>query len=396
MTEELVITPNNPFATESWNDNAPVIVENSAEETATQINSETNTEQQANTAQSEPEKKKEEASTQSTTAEQVVTEPYYKKLGFEKEEDVETEITTLREKASKAFEYKNEESKKIAEYINKGDEGIDDLYKFLSNKKKVQKLSTADLSDKNVASELVKFGIQNENPQLNDDEVEFLFNEKYSIPSKPVQDELEGNEDYEARVSAWEGQKANIEKRMIIEAKIAQPKLAQLSSELVLPDIQKESNQNGGQLSQEELAMMDEVRNKFLTKLESDYKNFNGFETKYKDEEVEIPVSFGYTEEEKLSQKAELADFDVNEFLDKRWFENGVPNVTKMMEDISLLRDKEKIFQKVANEVGSKMKEHYIKVKANVSVNGSQQSTFNPDGNKSEMDKQIEYIWSQK
>lgn len=384
MSEETTtITPNNPFVEESWSD-SPVIVEKTAEETATQTNSETNTETQVNNGATET------AAEANTATETQVAEPFYKKLGFEKEEDVETEITTLREKASKAFEYKNDESKRLAEYINEGKE--DDVYKFLSNKKKVEKLSTADLTDKSIAAELVKFGIQSDNPNLDEDEVEFLFNEKYSVPSKPTQGDVEDDDDYAGRVTAWETQKANIEKRMVIEAKMAQPKMAQLKSELVLPDIQREANQNNNQPSPEELGRMEEVRQKFLTKLESDFKNFTGFETKYKDEEVEIPVSFGYSDEEKASQKAELADFDVNEFLDKRWFKDGVPDVTRMMKDISLLRDEEKVFQKIANEVGSKMKEHYIKLKANVNVNGEQQA-FKPDSEKSQKEKEIEYIW---
>ena len=91
--------------------------------------------------------------------------------------------------------------------------------------------------------------------------------------------------------------------------------------------------------------------------------------------------------------KTELENFDVDGFIGSRWFnQDGTPNVTQMMDDIVLLRDKEKVFQKVANEIGSKMKEHYIKVKSNVNV-GGQQSVFQPNGEKSEMDKQIEHIW---
>ena len=124
------------------------------------------------------------------------------------------------------------------------------------------------------------------------------------------------------------------------------------------------------------------------------YKNFNGYEVKYKDEEVEIPVNFVVPDENKVALKKELETFDVDEFIGQRWFtKEGQPNVMQMMEDVTLLREKEAVFQKIANEVGAKMKLHYMGQKANVSVNGNQQATFNPNTAKSQMDEQIEFIW---
>ena len=87
------------------------------------------------------------------------------KWGWDTEEVADNEIKALREKAAKSFEYKNDDSRKIAEYINEGKE--DELYKFLDIKKRVEKLSTAELTDKSIAAELVKFGIQKDNPTLN-------------------------------------------------------------------------------------------------------------------------------------------------------------------------------------------------------------------------------------
>lgn len=89
------------------------------------------------------------------------------------------ELKKLKEKGS-SFEFKNDDSKKIAEYINEGK--IDDLYNFLDTQKRVSKLATADVSDKNIAAELVKFGIQKDNPNLTQDDVEFIFNKKFSAP----------------------------------------------------------------------------------------------------------------------------------------------------------------------------------------------------------------------
>lgn len=375
MENEIVVTPENPFA--GWSETKPEV----------EIKEEVKVE--------EPVIKEEiKTETVEVKIDEQIVEPFYKKLGLEKEEDVINEISTLREKTSKGYEYKNDDSKRIAEYINEGKE--DDLYKFLDTKKKVEKLATADLSDKDIAAELVKFGLQRDNPTLNDDEVDFLFNEKYTLPKKPIQDENDTDDEYSEKVKVWQNQVATIEKRMVIEAKIAQPKMAQYKTELVLPDIQRESNGSQQALTQEELQKRDGIRNKFLSKLESDYKNFNGYEIKYKDEEVEIPVTFAIADEDKIALKKELEDFDVDGFIGNRWFnQDGSPNVVQMMDDVTLLRNKEKAFQKIANEVGAQMKLHYMGKKANVNVTGAQE-VVKLEGDKTQREKEIEFIWKQR
>ena len=375
MENEIVVTPENPFT--GWSETKPeaeIKEEVKVEEAVVQ----------------------EELKTELTEVktEEIVIEPFYKKIGLEKEEDVLNEITTLRERASKGYEYKNEDSKRVAEYINEGKE--DDLYKFLDTKKKVEKLATADLSDKNIAAELVKFGLQKDNPTLNEDEVDFLFNEKYTLPKKPVQDDVDTDEDYADKVKVWENQVATIEKRMVIEAKIAQPKMAQYKTELVLPDIQREGNAGQQALTQEELQRQEGIRDNFLSKLESDYKNFNGYEVKYKDEEVEIPITFAIADEDKIALKEELKDFDVDGFIGNRWFnQDGSPNVMQMMDDVTLLRNKEKAFQKIANEVGAQMKLHYMGKKSNVNVTGAAE-VIKLEGDKTQREKEIEFIWKQR
>jgi len=385
MADEQVITLDAPFMEGSWSDTPPAV-----EQPITQ---------EAETTKVETTEVKEAATelpvTKVETEEIIDSNNYLKsKWGWENEEAAEAEIKELRElkqKAGKGIEFTNEESKKLYEYIQEGKE--DDVYSFLDKKKKIEKLSTADLSNKHIASELVKFGIQNENPGLSADDVEFLFNQKYSVPSKPVELLTDTEDEYQEKVSAWEKQVEAIEKGLIIEAKMQQPKMAQLKKELVLPNIERELP-NQQEPTQEELQKVQAVRDNYLQKLESDYKNFNGYEVKYKDEEVEIPVNFVVPDENKVALKKELETFDVDEFIGQRWFtKEGQPNVMQMMEDVTLLREKEAVFQKIANEVGAKMKLHYMGQKANVSVNGNQQATFNPNTAKSQMDEQIDFIW---
>lgn len=307
------------------------------------------------------------------------------KWGWETEEQADNEIKELREKATKAFEYKNEESKTVAEYINEGKE--DDLYQFLDTKRKVQKLSTADLSDKNVAAELVKFGIQKDNPNLSADEVEFLFNEKYSLPVKPVKNEIDDDDEYEAKVSNWQTQVSNIEKRLVIEAKMNQPKLAQLSNELVLPKINKEATANQSQPTPEEKAEFDKAKELFLQSAKQTVDGFSGFTTQVKDKDVDYSVSYTPSVDERkllsenLNKLAE-SGFDANTLFAERWYDVNTKTfkIDQMTKDLSRIFIGENSDRKLAADAANKRLETYLAEKRNVKFSqGNEGSTFSPE-----------------
>lgn len=321
------------------------------------------------------------------------------KWGWENEEAADTEIKQLRERVSKGYEYKNDESRKVAEYINEGKE--EDLYKFLDTKAKVKKLSTADLSDKNAATELVKFGLHNDNPNLLSDEIDFLFNEKYSIPIKPIKGEDEEDVDYDARLGGWEIQKSNIEKRLVIEAKMNQPKLAQLSTELVLPEINK-----GAAVKQEptpeELEAFNKTKTTFLQSAKTTIDGFNGFTAQVKDKDVDYSVSYTPSPEEKtfiadkLTKLAE-SGFDVNELFAERWYDNNTKafKVDQMTEDLSRIFMGKNSDQKLAVDSANKRMEQFLKEKKNVNVTqGNQGSTFQPNGTQTQSEKLAEKFFA--
>ncbi len=334
--------------------------------------------------------------TQTTTAPTAEAEPteetdilepgaYLKnKWGWDSEEAADNEIKSLREKAGKAFEYKNDDSRKIAEYINEGKE--DELYKFLDTKKRVEKLSASDLSDKNIAAELVKFGISKDNPTLNADEVEFLFYEKYAIPEKPTQGNLEDDDDYAARVNVWERQASNAEKRLIIEAKMQQPKLAQLKTELVLPEIQRNNQTQTQQPSQEELAAFAKERENFLQSATKSINDFNGFNVQVKDKDVNYNVGYTPSQEEKnliqsKIQKFAQSGFDANALFAEDWVEadGKTLNVKKMTEDLSMIYFGKNANNKLAFDSGNKRLEAYLKDKKQIDIVKQPQGTFVPN-----------------
>jgi hypothetical protein len=68
--------------------------------------------------------------------------------------------------------------------------------------------------------------------KLGKNDSDFLFDERFSVPKKPQQ-ESESDEEYTEKVENWKTQVANVEKRLVIEAKLAQPELEKLKTELV-------------------------------------------------------------------------------------------------------------------------------------------------------------------
>lgn len=349
----------NPFAQQSWSENAPEGAP-AGEETRTP---ETTAAPAAATETTPP------AETAPPAAAVDYNAYLKEKFGWDSEEVAAQQLAELKEKA-KGKEFANDYSRQMYEYLLEGKE--DDLYSHLSQKKQIEKLLSADVTDEKTAAEMVKFGIKSKNNDLTSDEVEFLFNKRFGIPKEPTQLNTETDEEFDARKNEWAAQVNAVKKEMIIEAKLAKPEIEKLKNELVLPKIGGEGQP---QLTQEDLQRLEENQKRFIQKVDAEFKNFNGFEVKYKDEEVEIPVTFGYDEAQKAALKEELKTFDVDVFFDQRWFSNGEPNVVKIMQDISLLKDGEAVMQKIANEVGAQVLKHYRKTTSNVSVTGGQPST---------------------
>lgn len=316
-----------------------------------------------------------------------------KRFGYDSAETFENELKILKEKSNKTFEWKNDQSKQISELLNEGK--TDELYNYLHNKKQVEKLTTADLTaNKNLASELVKFGIQKDNPTLTADEVDFLFNQNYTLPEKPIQDDVETDEAYQARINAWQFHVNNIEKKLIIDAKIQQPKLAQYNNELVLPQIQKEAPQPQPQLSEEDIQRLKGLQTSFIENASKSLANINDFSVQVKNQEVDYNVSYNYSKEEKDYVNAKIKNFvergfDANELFRDLWVESdGMTLKTQaIVEDLLHLFNRGKIDQKLTSDSADKRLEAYLKDKKQITLGTTPQTTMPLNTKQAEMDR---------
>lgn len=299
------------------------------------------------------------------------------------------ELLKLRETAQTAAEKKfaNEQSELLYNYLVEGKE--DEAFALLEKKR------TLAAAEGMPAAEAIRLSLKMSNPHYTDVDVQDVFEEKYAVPEKPVRDEIEEDSEYEARLGKWQAQVDKVTRRIERDAVAAKGELAKLKTEIVLPHIQKgASAAETAEAQSKEADRLATLRTQYLQALEANHKAVKGYETVFKDKEVEFPVSYTIEDDEKAAYKSRLENFDVEGFITTRWFnQDGSPNVTQLMEDIYLLDNKSKVFQKLANEAGSQRFEHYLKTQGKFNVTGKAEGTFNPTGEKADTQKAAEFFF---
>jgi hypothetical protein len=215
------------------------------------------------------------------------------------------------------------------------------------------------------------------------------------VPAKPEQG-LEEDDEYEQTLSRWQAQVDKVNRRIERDAVEAKSNLAKLKSELVLQNINKGADAADTEEStRKEAERIAQVRKQYLESLNANYKTVKGFDAVLKDKEVEIPVSYLFTEEEKAAYKTKLESFDVDGFIMSRWFnQDGSPNINRLMKDIYFMENEEKVFQKLVNEAGEKRFAHHLKTKSNVNVSGKPDGVFNPQNQKAEAEQAADFFFS--
>jgi hypothetical protein len=357
----------NPFSDES----APQ-VQPQVDVAPTATNESSEPQQSAQIAQNDEPRHEETAVSTSFDPNQFVRE----RFGFESVEQAENEFKKLKDQQA-GFEFKDEVSKTLFDAIREGK--ADDVYQVLNQQKRLEKLTTAELNT-DLAIEIVKENLKQKHKELNDEEVDILFYDKFYVPSKPEQGFDETDEDYSNKVRAWESQVEYTEKKLLIEAKVTRSELEKLRSDIQLPDIYNEAGRYAQ--SQEEFELMQQARSTYEQTLNSDFQSFNGFNVSVKDEDVEIPIAFNVAEEERLAMKNQLEDFDTDTYFENRWFNNdGRPNVQQIMADKYLLENRDKIFSKIANEAASQRLLAHLKKNGNININ----QTPTPQGAKPDL-----------
>jgi hypothetical protein len=283
-------------------------------------------------------------------------------------------------KAAKAKleEYEKSTPKEQGKYTPEEREKLfEDAYPILETRKKLERIEKLDATKPKDAAEIIKTDLLYKNKDLTQDDVDFMFDEKYTVPDKPKQSDEQDDDDYAKSVAKWEKQVALVEKRMAIDAKLAKPELSKLKSELVLPDIHK-VEQGAQQPTQESLDAAKAARENFLRAIETDYSKLDDFSVKVKDESVEFTTAFKVPDEDKSALKKIAQEFIMEDYFGKRWVDkDGNVNVKQFMADLYLLENGGKVLQGVANNAASERRKEIIKQNSNIKLNGITSSQTN-------------------
>ena len=280
-------------------------------------------------------------------------------------EKIPEALTTPTEPIAEKIKFANEASENIYNLLVEGKD--DEVLSILNEQKKLKEV------DKLAPSEIIKLNLQYQNKDFTSSEIADLFNETYEIPEVPEQELTETDEEFEKRTASYEKELKKIENRMARDAKPAITELQLQLKNIVLPSTKIEPIAKT--LSQEELTAQNLAEQNFLKQVSEGVQKFDGYSTTFKDEEVEIPVAYKLSKEEKaqIEPLLALSNSNAGAFLQGiGWLdENGAVNTAKITQDLPFILNKENILQKIASETGNKRHEASIKSIKNIDYSGN-------------------------
>lgn len=312
-------------------------------------------------------------------------------------EILKQQIKEYRELKSKpqAEEQKwdNEESKVINELLRTGKKK--EVLQILALQDKLENLVSSEVNEDN-AAEIIKTGLRLKHKDLTDREIDYKYNKQYSLPKEPALDP-DDDESVEKH-NAWKEQVEDIKMSKIIDAKTMKPDLEKAKVELKFPELEKPT---ATQANEQDPEVMKKVKESLINKLEGEYKKIEGFETRVKDESVDIPVSFKIPDEDKATVKSILEkDFEgESNFIYQRWFdEKGEPKIEQMMSDLYLLTHTDKVMSGIANNAANQRLLEARKQATNSDIkNQVHQNTFQPNADgKANISPFAKEAWSEK
>lgn len=304
------------------------------------------------------------------------------------------ELRKLKEQPPKVEEIKfaNEESKKAYEYLLEGKRS--DLHKILDRQERLDRYEKLENPTTHEATEILRTHLQYKNQNLTPDQIDFLIEENYSKPSKPIQALDEAEEDFNDRLTEWKGQTDRIDKKLIIDSKIAQPELAKLKTEIVLPDIPKSAAAKI-EATPEEVAELQSKQAFFAKSVDESLNSFSSLRVNYKDEAVELPINYEVSNEEKATVKTIVNGLYKSwDYFGQRWSNaDGTLNTGMMAEDIYWIENRARVAQKFVNETGTQIKLAELRHRNNINIKDGSSSAGSLVPEKTSQQSQEEAIW---
>ncbi len=326
--------------------------------------------------------------------EEVFDEAVYIKnnYGYESPEALKQAIEDSK-KPREEIKFENDESKTLFELVRQGKKK--EVREILDRQEKLEQYTSTEVNAQ-TAESIIKLGMELSNKLLTKEDIDFKYRQEYGVPKEPIQKASETDEDFAERMELWNERKITAEMKKIVDAKMAVPQLEQLKQKIVFPEIESKPVETVRQPTQEELDKAKKYNDAYVQSVDASLKDFNGFSVKVKNEDIglpEIEISYPLIDVERNVLSQQMKDFvntnyDANALFANEWVnDDGTLNTRKMSEDRYLLKNRDKIIQKVAQDSATKAIEAFVKGKKNINLKETQTTmTEGLTNEKTEMD----------
>lgn len=312
-----------------------------------------------------------------------------KELGYKSWDDAKAEIAQLRqlkETASKPTEFANDESKRFYELVVSGK--TKEAKAILDLQEKLESVDTLS------PEQTIKLHIEQTNKNFKKEDVQDVFEEKYSFPEKPVKGELEEDEDFEVRENKYKEQASKINRRIERDSHTAKEELAKLKSEIVLPEIHKDKSEKElafekyVQESQETTELIKAEKDAFSKLTPQVAKR----EFKFNDEASKLTFDINYEPDAESFSKAVNDVSDMGAFVSKFYdTEDGSPQREELLNIIYAGQNIDKIVTEAVIQATNETKKWFLSRQKN--IGDGMQRNFNVQ-QPSEIDKLREQVFS--
>jgi hypothetical protein len=254
-----------------------------------------------------------------------------------------------------------------------------------------QQLASIDKLD---ADSILKLKMKQENPELTEDEVEEEFNFKYGVQEPDIDEDLDTPEEIAKEKKRFEREKLNMERLKKKDVKEAKDFLNSKKEEIVLPDIQTSKTQQQEAQGQEvdEVAIK-EYRDKYISSIPKTIDEIVGFESKYKDSELEFNTTYVIDANEKQALKDKMENFTLQDYFVPRYInDEGNFDTESIAHDLYVLENFDKIVEAHVSQAVNQAKAMFVKGLKNANFQESVSRSV-PDEQKAKQDEMVNFFF---
>jgi hypothetical protein len=297
------------------------------------------------------------------------------------------EILQLADKPTpQDINFANEDSKKVFEYLKEGK--VEDVLSVYQQQKQLENIEKLDTDG------ILKLKLRYENPELTEEELNDEFQSRYGVDEPDIDEDLDDAADIDKAKKKYEREKSAMERLKKKELKEAKDFLQEKKKEIVLPDIQTSAPRQQQEGSNEaEEAAIKEFRDKYLNAIPTTIDDIVGFESKYKDSELEFNTTYVIDANEKAALKEKMESFTLQDYFMPRYInEKGDFDTEAIAHDLYVLENFDKIVEAHVSQAVNQAKSLFVKGLKNANFQESVSRRL-PDEQQAKQDDMVNFFF---